>query len=232
VSSASLTDPRPAGAGIRHASSSASAPSRRSPRLGGRRRWIVRAVLALVVLLVVYLAASFAQVLWASRHDEAQRASAIVVLGAAQWNGKPSPVLRQRLDHAADLYRRDIADTIVVVGGKQEGDHTTEGKAGYDYLRAKGVPDTALKVEVGGTDTYEELSATALILQNARLGDDVVLVTDPYHAFRSAEVAGEVGLDAHVSPTEDDASVAELIRESGAVAVGRIIGYRRLSNWS
>jgi uncharacterized SAM-binding protein YcdF (DUF218 family) len=191
---------------------------------------VLRVVVALFLLGVLYVGSAFAQVWWASRHDSTAPASAIVVLGAAQWNGKPSPVHQARLDHAADLYERGVARTIVVSGGKQSGDRTTEGKAGYDYLRSRGVPDEALKVEVGGTDTYEELSAAALIVREAGLGTDVLLVTDPYHAFRSESIAGEVGLEARVSPTHDEASVRELGRETAAVSLGRVIGYRRLSN--
>lgn len=190
---------------------------------------VLLAVGVLVAVLVAYLGATFFQVWSASRTDDSPTADAIVVLGAAQYNGRPSPVLQARLDHAADLYKRGVAKTVVVVGGKQAGDRTTEGKTGYDYLRSKGVPDPALKVEVGGTDTYEELSATALILHNAKLGNNVVLVTDGYHAYRAAAIAGEVGMVAHVSPTDADSSLGSLVRETGGVAVGRIIGFRRLS---
>lgn len=197
------------------------------PRVGAAR-WVVRGIVAVIVVGLAYVAFTFFQVWWASRTDDSSPADAIVVLGAAQWNGRPSPVLAERLDHAAELYRQGAARTVVVVGGKQAGDTTTEGKAGYDYLRSKGVPDSALKVEVGGTDTYEEMSATALILRQAKVGNRVLLVTDPYHAHRAADTAREVGLDAHVSPTRSDASITQLARETGASALGRLIGYRRL----
>jgi uncharacterized SAM-binding protein YcdF (DUF218 family) len=202
--------------------------SSRPPRRAGRR--IVAALLVVVALLFVYVGVTFAQVWSATTHDDPSPASAIVVLGAAQWNGKPSPVLKERLDHAVQLYRDGVSKTIVVVGGKQAGDRTTEGKAGYDYLRAKGLPDSALKVEVEGTDTYEELSSTALILRQAKLGDDVVLVTDRYHAYRAAATASEVGLDAHVSPVGEEPSLSTLARETGGVALGRIVGFRRLQS--
>jgi uncharacterized SAM-binding protein YcdF (DUF218 family) len=181
-------------------------------------------------LLALYVGVTFVQVWSATRGDDRTPASAIVVLGAAQWNGKPSPVLQARLDHAVDLYQQGAAKTVVVVGGKQPGDKTTEGKAGYDYLRAKGMPDKALKVEVEGTDTYEELSSTAFILRQAKIGNDVVLVTDRYHAYRAEQTAAEVGLDAHVSPVGSDPSLSTLARETGGVAIGRIIGFRRLQS--
>lgn len=195
-----------------------------------KRRVIVRGLLALVALTIIYVGVTFVQVWWASRQDGATAADAIIVMGAAQYDGRPSPVFEQRLDHAADLWDDGLAPVVVVTGGKQEGDRVTQGRAGYDYLRAKGLPDEALRVEVDGTNTYEELSASARILRNEELGDSVLLVTDPYHAMRVEGIAEEVGLDASVSPTEGSASLSELARETAGVSLGRVIGYRRLSN--
>jgi uncharacterized SAM-binding protein YcdF (DUF218 family) len=193
-------------------------------------RWLIRIALAIVGVLVVYVGVTFVQVWLASRHDEARNASAIVVMGAAQWNGVPSPVLKGRLDHAADLYRQGLAPLIVVTGGKQAGDRTTQGMSGYQYLRSQGVPDDAIKVEVAGTNSFEELSASALILEDAGVGNDVVIVTDPYHALRAAEIAEEVGMRPHVSPTDASSGPRQLARETVAVSIGRIIGYRRLAS--
>lgn len=195
-------------------------------------RWGVRVGLGLLAVAVAYLAVTFGQVLWASRQDEARAASAIVVMGAAQWDGRPSPVLRARLDHAAALWEQGFADLIIVTGGKQAGDRVTQGVAGYRYLREVGVPDEAIRVEVEGTDSYEELSASALIVANEGLPAEVVVVSDPYHAFRVTEIADEVGLRAWVSPTGAGSSMRALARETVAVALGRIVGYRRLSNLS
>jgi uncharacterized SAM-binding protein YcdF (DUF218 family) len=194
-------------------------------------RWAVRIVGALVGLAVLYVGVTFVQVWWASNQDDTTPASAIVVMGAAQWNGRPSPVLAARLDHAAELYEAGAAPLVVVTGGKQVGDAVTQGQTGYQYLRDKGIPDEAIKVEVDGTDSYEELSASALILRRADTGRDVLIVTDPYHAARVEAIAGEVGLDAHVSPTDSDTTLRGLARETAAVAVGRIVGFRRLSAW-
>ena len=161
-------------------------------------RWFFRIVVGLAALVVLYVGLTFAQVWWASRSDDSAKASAIVVMGAAQWNGVPSPVLAGRLDHAVELYEEGVAPLIVVTGGKQAGDAVTQGRSGYEYLRAKGIPDEAIKVEVEGTNSFEELSASALILEQAGVGDDVVIVTDPYHALRAGEIAEEVGLNPHV----------------------------------
>lgn len=199
-----------------------------------RRRWLrrtVRVAMALVVLLVAYVALTFVQVYRASHHDGARPADAIIVLGAAQYDGEPSPVLQDRLDHALDLYEADLAERIVLTGGRQEGDRFTEATAGYNYLRARGVPDEALLKEVDGTSTWESLRASARFLLAEDLSR-VVLVTDDYHAYRVEAIAEDIGLDATVSPTDSRLSTSgrlrQLARETAAVAVGRIIGYDRL----
>ena len=194
-------------------------------------RWVIRITLGLLAVVVLYLGITFAQVWWASRQDDAARASAIVVMGAAQWNGSPSPVLKERLDHAADLYQRGIAPVVIVAGGKQPGDKETQGLVSFEYLRAKGIPESAIKIEVEGKNSFEELSSTAFIMRQAGLPLDVVIVTDPYHSYRSADIADEVGLSAHVSPTKGRSTFSDYVRETGAVAIGRIINYRRLSAW-
>ncbi|MCU0310643.1 MAG: YdcF family protein [Acidimicrobiales bacterium] len=194
-------------------------------------RWGLRLVVLLGLLGVLYVGVTFVQVWQASNQDDATPASAIVVMGAAQWNGRPSPVLQARLDHAAQLYRDGAAPIVVVTGGKQIGDAVTQGQSGYRYLREIGLPDEAIKVEVEGTNSYEELSASALIVDQAGTGRNVIVVTDPYHAERVEAIAREVGLDAHVSPTDSSTTLRGLVRETAAVAAGRIVGYRRLSSW-
>jgi uncharacterized SAM-binding protein YcdF (DUF218 family) len=185
----------------------------------------------LLALLVLYVAATFVQVYRSSRDDGAVAADAIVVLGAAQYDGRPSPILQDRLDHALALYEDDFADTIVLTGGRRAGDRFTEATAGYNYLRRQGVPDEALLREVDGTSTWESLAASARFLI-ARDLTKVVLVTDGYHAKRVGAIADGLGLDASVSPSHSRLSAASelrhLLRETVAVAVGRVIGYERL----
>ncbi|MGH9084588.1 MAG: YdcF family protein [Acidimicrobiales bacterium] len=202
-----------------------------APSHVSRRGLVVRLALAAVVLLLAYLVITFVLVYRASNQDDARAADAIVVLGAAQYDGRPSPVLQDRLDHALELYDAGLAGSIVVTGGRQEGDRFTEATAGYNYLRDRGVPDEALLKEVGGTNTYESLAASARFLREREL-TSVVLVTDGYHAFRVRSIAEDLGLDAVASPTETrltrSAELRQIGRETLAVSVGRIIGWNRL----
>jgi uncharacterized SAM-binding protein YcdF (DUF218 family) len=195
------------------------------------RRRSLRAIGIGLLLVLGYLCMTFVQVYRAKGHDGARPADAIIVLGAAQYDGRPSRVLLDRLDHALELYRAGIADRIVLTGGRQEGDRFTEATAGYNYLRAQGLPDEALLREVQGANTYESLAASARFLkvQDRR---SVVLVTDGYHAYRVGEIANDLGLEATVSPSgtrlSGTAELRQVLRETAAVSVGRIIGWDRL----
>jgi uncharacterized SAM-binding protein YcdF (DUF218 family) len=192
---------------------------------------LLRLAIVAAALLVAYIVFTFAQVWLASRRDNARTVEAIVVLGAAQYNGVPSDILRARLDHALDLYRRELAPVIVVTGGSQPGDRFTEATASADYLLREGVPDEDILREVSGTSSWESLAATASFLRQREISR-VLLVTDPFHSYRVAAIAEELGLEAHTSPTRSSpiagaSEVRHLVRETAAVAVGRVIGYRR-----
>ncbi|MGH9182589.1 MAG: YdcF family protein [Acidimicrobiales bacterium] len=193
---------------------------------------MARAGVAVGVLVVGYIGVTFAQVWWASRHDGARAAQAIVVLGAAQYDGTPSRVLRARLDHAADLYQRGLAPVVAVTGGRREGDRATEASAAAGYLIGQGVPESALRLETSGASSWQSLAATARFLRREGI-EEVLLVSSPYHALRTERIATEVGLHGHASPAPEspESTVGELVRmgrETLAVGLGRIIGYRRL----
>ena len=197
-----------------------------------RRRWLVVGLIGLFALVALYYLFNFFQVWRSARNDEARPADAIVVLGAAQYDGRPSPVLAARLDHALALWREGLAPRIVVTGGKQEGDRYTEATAAAEYLIARGVPDAAILREVQGTSTWESLAATARILRNRGL-ERVLVVSDPYHSLRARETAREVGLEAYASPTltspvDGWSEWKRMFREAAGVGVARVIGYRRL----
>ena len=188
----------------------------------------VRVLAVLGAAALLYLAITFVQVWQASKRDEAAPAQAIVVLGAAQYDGEPSPVLANRLDHAAALFEQGIAPLIVVTGGRQEGDRFTEAEAAANYLSSEhGIPGSAIERETTGESTWESLASAARFLQEDGI-TQVVLVSDPYHAMRIDGIAAELGLDAVVSPADGSSSFGQLARETAAVAVGRIIGYDRL----
>ena len=191
----------------------------------------VKVAAGLLAALVLYLAVTFAQVWRAARSDQARPAEAIVVFGTAQYNGVPSPVLAARLDHAIGLYRKGLAPVIVVTGGNQPGDQFTEATASANYLISRGVPDEDVLREVSGTSSWQSLAAAANFL-NDRDISDVLLVSDPFHSLRIRAMASELGLEAHSSPTRTSPikGVSEaryMVRETLAVAVGRITGFRR-----
>lgn len=194
-------------------------------------RTAFRVLLAVAISMFVWFAIVFFQI--RSAGNEAQSASgagdAIVILGAAQYNGEPSPVLERRLDVALSLWEADTAPKVVTTGSNQPGDVFTEGFAGYRYLRNAGIADDALVVVVDGGDTYESLLATA----NQLAADEqtVIIVTDAYHARRSADIAAEVGLDPTVVAAGDDMGIRRLLQETAAVGIGRLVSYRRLSGW-
>ena len=191
-----------------------------------------RALAVAVVVPVLYFGVTFVQVWWTSRHDGAHPSQAVVVLGAAQFDGRPSAVLRARLDHAADLYHRNLAPVVVVTGGKAEGDRFTEAAAGANYLHTKGIPDEAILREATGRTSWQSLAASARFLRQRGI-HDVVLVSDPFHAARIHGIASELGLDSATSPTRTSpikglAEFRHLVTETAQVGVARVIGFRRL----
>ncbi|CAA9259752.1 MAG: hypothetical protein AVDCRST_MAG10-2686 [uncultured Acidimicrobiales bacterium] len=191
----------------------------------------VKVIAALLAALVLYVGVTFAQVWRAAHNDQARPAEAIVVFGTAQYNGIPSPVLAARLDHAIDLYRRRLAPVIVVTGGNQPGDQFTEATASANYLIQRGVPDDDVLREVSGTSSWQSLAAAANFLGDRSIRE-VLLVSDPFHSLRIQAMAKELGLEGHPSPTTSSpirgmSEARYMARETVAVAVGRVIGFRR-----
>jgi uncharacterized SAM-binding protein YcdF (DUF218 family) len=194
-------------------------------------RLIRRVAFIVVALLVVYFGVTFVQVWRASRADHARTADAIVVLGAAQYNGRPSPVLEARLAHALALWKRGIAPKIVTTGGNRPGDRYTEASTGASYLIGHGVPESAIQLETQGATSWESLAAAVRFLRKEG-STDVVLVSSPWHALRTEEIADEVGLHGHASPAAEHETIGKRLyhlgRETLAVGVGRVVGHRRL----
>lgn len=189
------------------------------------RRVLGRLVVLVAVLVVVALAvpAVVAVRVWqVSRQDDRSQADVILVLGAAQFNGVPSPVLESRLLHAEALFDDGVAPLIMTVGGKQPGDNFTEAEAGRRFLRREDVPASAIVAVGEGGDTLESLRAAAAAMKERGLSS-AVLVTDPDHSLRARTMARDLGMSAHTSPARFNSSRASsengrryIVRETGA----------------
>lgn len=203
--------------------------------IAGRRRWgrrLAAVAVAVVLLAIGYYAVTVYQVHSTGRSDQARQVDAIVVMGAAQYDGRPSPQLAARLDHAADLWQLDLAQVVVVTGGNQPGDRFTEAEASANYLVDLGVPADVILQETVGHSSYASLDGVAQMLHDRGLFR-VLLVSDPFHSLRSRLIAQELGLVAYVSPTRTSpvrgsTAVAREFQEAAGIAVGRIISFKRL----
>src|ERR1700741_143615 len=151
---------------MKRAATAAKAAAAKAAAQARRVAAIIRRILtiAFVTVLVVWLASVSAVLIW-SKRDEARPAQAIVVLGAAQYAGKPSPVLRARLDHALDLWNRHLASVLILTGGTGAGDTTREAAVGRTYVRKRGVPDSAILEENEGRTTSASMRAVAGMLE-------------------------------------------------------------------
>jgi uncharacterized SAM-binding protein YcdF (DUF218 family) len=202
-------------------------------------RRVVFASLGVAGSVLLYFVVSLVQV-WNTGRDDSflqsrSTVDAIVVLGAAQYDGRPSPQLRARLDHVVTLWNLPVAPVVVVTGGKQTGDRFTEAEASRDYLVSRGLPVEVIVIESRGESTYQSLEA---VRDEARVNQwqRVVLVSDPYHLKRAQLVAAELGMAAEVSATRDgvvsgSGALRRNVREALGIMVGRITGFRQLESW-
>jgi len=197
------------------------------------RRHPILSAAAIILLAGIGLIAAAGSVVWrAAHHDDAsdvRRADAIVVLGAAQYNGTPSPDFQGRLDHALLLYRQGRAPHVLVLGSKQPGDVTTEAASGGEYLVSHGVPASAVvEIPVGHT-SWESLQAAAAQMRKDGLSS-AFLVSDPWHNARIKRMAGDLGLEAYASATWTSAydtrssRLGGYVRETFAYLDYRIFG--------
>jgi uncharacterized SAM-binding protein YcdF (DUF218 family) len=172
-------------------------------RADGARRVFLKArqIFGLIVLalILLWVASATMVLVWSSR-DEARPAQAIVVLGAAQYAGRPSPVLRARLDHALQLWNRHLSPLLILTGGIGAGDTTSESAVGRNYAKKHGVPDSAIVIENAGRTTSESMRAVAGMLE-ARGLQTALLVSDPFHMLRLRILARRFGFIPYTSPT-------------------------------
>lgn len=195
----------------------------RRPRGSAVVRWLRRVIAGTVLIGIVLVGGTAFRVWQVARIDDYSRADAIVVLGAAQYDGTPSSVFEARLGQAYHLYTKGVAPLVITVGGKQVGDNYTEAASGKNYLKNRGVPaDRVLAVETG-SDTLQSIEAVASAMR-ARDLSSAVLVSDPWHSLRTRTMARDAGLDAWTAPTRTgpavytrESQVHGIARETGAL---------------
>jgi uncharacterized SAM-binding protein YcdF (DUF218 family) len=186
----------------------------------------------LVLAGFMYVCLNIVQVWWIGRFSDARRVDAIVVMGVAQYDGRPSPQLQARLDHVLTLWKAGVAKLVITTGGNQPGDRFTEARASADYLVAGGIPEEAISMEDVGSTTLQSLEGVAEILLSRGLSS-VEIVTDPYHALRSQLIAQDLGIIAYVSPTEHSAVTGgaekrRMVNEGLGLSLAHVIGFRAL----
>jgi vancomycin permeability regulator SanA len=172
----------------------------------------------LVFLLAVSVVALTGLAVWRAAHrdgaSQVDHADVILVLGAAQYNGDPSPVFVGRLEHAALLYQEGRADTVMVLGGSRPGDRFSEAEAGRSWLIGDGLPDSAVVASPVGSSTLESLQAAARWMHERELSS-AFLVSDPWHNLRVERMASDLGIDGYASATWSSAARSEHTRFEG-----------------
>ena len=187
-----------------------------------------RRLVAGLVLLVLLVVATTAFRVWSvARHDERPRSDAIVVLGASQFDGKPSTVFRARLQHARKLFEAGVAPRVITLGGGAPGDRTTEAEAGARFLEERGVEALAV---AKGRNTLQSLEALQAEFRQQGW-TTAVLVTDPWHELRARRMASDLGIRAATSPTRTGPAVRDratelryIARETAAYLYYRVFG--------
>ncbi len=165
-----------------------------------KKRSVVRWLVWLAVgAFFVYVGVTYYRVVRQSRVDEARPADAIVVFGAAQYSGHPSPVFKARLDHGYDLFQRKLAPVIITTGGQGGDPKYSEGGVGRDYLFARGVPDQNLIAETQSDDTSESVLRVGTIMNRNHM-HTCIAVSAPYHLYRVRRMLEHDGLEVYTSP--------------------------------
>jgi vancomycin permeability regulator SanA len=169
-------------------------------------RFVVKTLALLVTLVIVLLVGVAGRVWWVARSDDRRPSDVIVVLGAAQFDGRPSSILTARLDHARKLVASGVAPRVITVGGKRAGDRFTEAAAGERWLANQGVPARSVVPVNTGSNTLDSLQAVARKME-LEGWSSAVIVTDPWHALRARTIAKDEGIDAVTSPTRQGPAV-------------------------
>ena len=192
---------------------------------------VLARLIVIVAVVGVALAGYAAYRIWdQGNRDEQREADAIVVMGAAQYDGRPSPLFAARLDHAIDLFHAGIAPNLIVTGGKQEGDRTTEAASARSYAIGNEVPDDAILSEDHSRTTLQSIRGVAMLMHDRGLRT-AVFVSDPSHMLRVLRMASDEGIVAYGSPTRTSPlerdpikRVDAIVHELGALAVYFVSG--------
>ena len=165
-------------------------------------KWGTLIVLVLIMSLGIYWMYLYRQIRDSAVRDEAQKADAIVILGAAQYNGRPSPVLKARLDHAFDLYKKGYAGAIITTGGFGPDPNFSEAHVGAQYLVKRGIDPANIVSEQGSGSTYDSIHAASGLMQ-AKGWKTALVVSDGFHLFRLKKMLQDEGILAYTSPAPD-----------------------------
>ena len=188
--------------------------SKSQPRL--RSRWILRTLTIVVAVVVFSLVVLCSAILRDSTKHEDHPADAIIVFGAAQYDGRPSPVYRARLDHAFDLFKRGLAPVVITTGGAASDPRYSEGGVGRDYLMRRGIPESDLIAETMGSDTAQSAERVAVIMRANHMRS-CVAVSDAYHVFRIRKLLENQGLQVYLAPRPDSRPHSYLSRALAAL---------------
>lgn len=202
-------------------------------RRGGWRR-LFGCCTVLSMLIVMYFSVSLFQVWSTGRSQYQGSVDAIVVMGAAQYDGRPSPQLQARLDHVVELWNQGMAPVVIVTGGNQPGDRFTEAESSTNYLVEQGVPAAVIIAEDTGHSSWESLQNVASLASERGISR-IVLVSDPYHTLRVRLMAEELGFQAYTSSTQTGPvkgwnNFKRHLQEAAGVALGRVLGFERVES--
>jgi uncharacterized SAM-binding protein YcdF (DUF218 family) len=180
-----------------------------------KRRWWLRLLLLVVAAAALFLVVTALRVVHTASLQETHPADAIVVFGAAEYSGRPSPVLRARLDHAFELYEKHLAPVVITTGGAAADPKFSEGGVGKEYLRRRGVPENALIAETQGSDTAQSAQRIAVIMRANGI-HSCVAVSDAYHVFRIRKLLEHEGMKVYVAPRPDSVPHTPWMRAEAA----------------
>jgi len=195
-------------------------------RLSGRRV-LSRLCVLVAVAAIAYLASICAAIERAASEQDTRPADAIVVFGAAEYSGHPSPVYRARLDHAFDLFQQKVAPVVITTGGAAADPTYSEGGVGHDYLRSRGVPDSSLIAETQASDTAQSAERVAVIMRANHMRT-CAAVSDAYHVFRIRKLLEHQGIQVQLAPRPDSrphsawARTEAVLREAASYALWRL----------